>query len=42
MVKLYESGWYTLDSLALAFDCHPSSVRRAIYRVKKPGHSSLA
>ncbi|MDP1712881.1 MAG: recombinase family protein [Candidatus Nanopelagicaceae bacterium] len=42
MVKLYESEWYTLDSLALIFDAHPSSVKRAIYRVKKPGHSSLA
>lgn len=42
MVTLYESGWYTLDSLAFVFDAHPSSVKRAIYRVKKPGHSSLA
>lgn len=41
MVKLYDSEWYTLDSLALVFDCHPSTVKRAIYRVKKPGHSSL-
>lgn len=41
MVKLYESGWYTLHSLAFVFDAHPSSVKRAIYRVKKPGHSSL-
>lgn len=41
MVKLYESGWYTLDNLAFMFDAHPSTVKRAIYRVKKPGHSSL-
>jgi len=41
MVKLYESGWYTLDSLAFVFGVHPSSVKRAIYRVKKPGQSSL-
>lgn len=41
MVKLYDSGWYTLNSIALVFDAHPSSVKRAIYRVKKPNHSSL-
>jgi len=41
IVKLYESGWYTLDSLAMVFDAHPSTIKRAVYRVKKPGHSSL-
>jgi DNA invertase Pin-like site-specific DNA recombinase len=41
IVKMYRSGWYTLDNLALIFDCHPSTVKRAIYRVEKPGHSSL-
>lgn len=41
IVKLYESGWYTLDSLAFVFDAHPSTIKRAVYRVKKPGHSSL-
>ena len=41
IVKLYESGWYTLDSLAMIFDAHPSTIKRAVYRVKKPGHSSL-
>lgn len=41
IVRLYEQGWYTLDQLALMFDCHPSTVKRAVYRVQKPGHSSL-
>ncbi|MES2581340.1 MAG: recombinase family protein [Pseudomonadota bacterium] len=41
IVRLYQSRWYTLNSLALAFDCHPSTVKRAVYRVLKPGHSSL-
>lgn len=41
MVKLHGSGLYTLDTLALIFDCHPSSAKRVIYRINKPGHSSL-
>ena len=41
IVTLYESGFYTLDSLAFVFDAHPSTIKRAVYRVKKPGHSSL-
>ncbi|TAM39756.1 MAG: recombinase family protein [Burkholderiaceae bacterium] len=41
VVRLYASGFYTLDSLAFVFDAHPSSVKRAVYRVSKPGHSSL-
>jgi DNA invertase Pin-like site-specific DNA recombinase len=41
IVRMYESGWYTLDSLAYVFECHPSTVKRAVYRVLKPGHSSL-
>lgn len=41
IVRLYGQGWYTLDQLALMFDCHPSTVKRAVYRVQKPGHSSL-
>lgn len=41
IVRLYRSGWYTLDTLAKVFDCHPSTVKRAVYRVLKPGHSSL-
>lgn len=41
MVRMYASGFYSLANLALIFDCHPSSVKRAIYRINKPGHSSL-
>jgi DNA invertase Pin-like site-specific DNA recombinase len=43
IVKLYSSpgNWYTLDSLADLFEVHPSTVKRAVYRVLKPGHSSL-
>ena len=41
IVRLYRSRWYTLNSLAVAFDCHPSTIKRAVYRVEKPGHSSL-
>lgn len=41
VVKLYRSGWYTLETLARIFEIHPSTVKRAIYRVHKPGHSSL-
>jgi DNA invertase Pin-like site-specific DNA recombinase len=41
IVTLHAQGCYTLDTLALVFDCHPSAVKRAVYRVNKPGHSSL-
>lgn len=41
LVRLYRSGWYTLDSVARVFDVHPSTAKRAVYRVLKPGHSSL-
>lgn len=41
IVKLYGQGWYTLDQLAYIFDCHPSTVKRAVYRINKPNHSSL-
>ena len=42
IVRLYGSGsWYTLASVAFVFDVHPSVVKRAVYRVNKPGHSSL-
>lgn len=40
-VRLYRSGHYTYDSLALVFDAHPSTIKRAVYRVSRPGHSSL-
>jgi DNA invertase Pin-like site-specific DNA recombinase len=39
--RMYSSGFYSLANLALIFDCHPSSVKRAVYRIKKPAHSSL-
>jgi DNA invertase Pin-like site-specific DNA recombinase len=41
VVKMYGQGWYTLDQLAFIFECHPSTIKRAVYRVYKPGHSSL-
>ncbi len=41
IVRRYCSRWYTLESLAMVFDCHPSTVKRAVYRVVKPGHSTL-
>lgn len=41
LVRMYQSGKYTMQALALHFDVHESSVKRAIYRVTKPLHSSL-
>lgn len=41
LVRLYSSGWFTMDTLADIYEVHPSTVKRAIYRVHKPGHSSL-
>ncbi len=41
IVDLYSGGWYTMPLLADAFGVGVSSVKRAIYRVKKPEHSSL-
>jgi DNA invertase Pin-like site-specific DNA recombinase len=41
IVRLWQSKRYTMDSLAAIFNAHPSSVKRSIYRVFKPGHSSL-
>lgn len=41
LVRLWGQGLYTMDTLARIFNVHPSSVKRAIYRVYKPGHSSL-
>lgn len=41
LVKMYLTGRYTMRSLADHFGVHTSSVKRAIYRVTKPGHSSL-
>lgn len=41
VVKMYLTGQYSMQSLADHFGVHISSVKRAIYRVTKPGHSSL-
>lgn len=41
VLRLWASSVYTLDSLALVFDCHPSVIKRAIYRKHKPQSSSL-
>ncbi len=41
LVRLWKQGIYTMDTLAKIFNIHPSSVKRAIYRIYKPGHSSL-
>lgn len=41
IVTLYASGWYTLDSLAFVYTVHPSVIKRVVYRITKPGHSSL-
>lgn len=41
LVKMYASGYYTLHALADIADVHPSVVKRAVYRVTKPNHSSL-
>lgn len=41
LVSMWKQGWYTIDTLSHIFNVHPSSVKRAIYRVVKPDHSSL-
>lgn len=41
IVQLYESGLHTLDGLAKIFTVHSSTVKRAVYRIKKPNSSSL-
>ncbi len=41
LVRLWQQGTYTMATLAVIFNVHESSVKRAIYRVLKPGHSSL-
>lgn len=41
LVRMYLSGKYTMQALADHFGVHTSSVKRAIYRVTKPQHSSL-
>lgn len=41
VVKMYASGHYTLHGLAAIVEVHPSVIKRAVYRIAKPGHSSL-
>lgn len=41
VVRLYLTGDYTMRGLALRYDVSESAIKRAMYRVKKPGHSSL-
>lgn len=42
LVSDWQSGFYTLDGVAMKYGVHPSSAKRAVYRVVKPGHSSLS
>jgi DNA invertase Pin-like site-specific DNA recombinase len=41
IVDRYLAGGVTLDKLAIIYKVHPSVIKRAVYRVVKPGHSSL-
>jgi DNA invertase Pin-like site-specific DNA recombinase len=41
VVRLYETGDYTMKGIALMFEVSDSVIKRTIYRVRKPGHSSL-
>lgn len=41
VVQLWQSGDYSLRVLANVFDVHESVIKRAVYRVERPGHSSL-
>lgn len=41
VVRLYGTGQYTLKAIAKIFEVSDSVVKRAVYRVRKPGHSSL-
>jgi DNA invertase Pin-like site-specific DNA recombinase len=40
-VSLYLSGLHTFNSLAQRFRVSASVIKRAVYRVRSPGHSSL-
>lgn len=40
-VRLYLTGRYTIAGLAQRYGVSDSAIKRALYRVKKPGHSSL-
>lgn len=41
VVRLYQTGEYTMRSLAQVYEVSESAIKRALYRVKNPGHSSL-
>lgn len=41
VIQLWKSGDYSLRVLANVFDVHESVIKRAVYRVDRPGHSSL-
>lgn len=41
VVELYDTGWFAMRVLAEMYGVHLSSIKRAIYRIRKPGHSSL-
>lgn len=41
VVRLYATGEYTLNGLAKLFEVSDSVIKRAIYRQRNPGHSSL-
>ena len=41
VVRLYQSGGHTMHGLAKQFDVSDSAVKRALYRIKNPEHSSL-
>jgi DNA invertase Pin-like site-specific DNA recombinase len=40
-VRMWRTGFYSLENIALIFDAHPSTIKRAVYREEKPDHSSL-
>lgn len=41
VVRLYETGLHTLNGLGTRFGVSLSGIKRAVYRVCDPGHSSL-
>jgi DNA invertase Pin-like site-specific DNA recombinase len=41
LVQMYQTDMFTMHTLSQIYNVHPSSVKRAIYRKTKPGHSSL-
>ena len=41
LLRMHASGNYTMQGLATYFGIHPSSVKRAIYRINKPNSTAL-